>query len=117
MKKKIENLRNKELKQKIIELIEETNGEIKFIESKELKVGEEFSIPIYIDLEGYSNEKLNEIIEDNLDDIIEGLKEDDYFNTLSMVFFQLGNKEININFKVSNRDSEGEECINIIISY
>ena len=117
MRKKVESLKNKELKQKIMELIEESNGEIKFTESKDIKTGEEFSIPIYIDLEGYTNERLSEIIEDNLEDIIEGLKEDDYFSTLSMVFFQLEEKEININFKVSNRDSEGEECINIIISY
>lgn len=118
MKKKSETLKNKELKQKLIELIEiETNGDIRITDSSKASLGEIYSIPIYIDLEDYANEKLNEIVEENLEEILKGISEDDFIDTLSIIFLNLKEKEVGLNFKLSNRDSDGEECLNILVEY
>lgn len=118
MRKKVEALKYEDLKQKLIDLIEsETNGEIKIEESKEIETGEQFAMPVYIDLYEYSNEKLSEIIEENYSDIIDGILEEDYLSTIAMVFSNLKRREIKVNFKVSNRDSDDEECINLLIEY
>ena len=118
MRKKIETLKNKDLKQVLIDLIEiEGNNGFKIIESTKVNFKEDFEVPVYIDLSEYTEEKLNEIIDENLDDIMISLKEDDSINTLAMTFLHSKIKDIKVNFRVSNRDFDGEECINIILEY
>lgn len=118
MKRRYEILKTKQIKKKLIELIEnEANNDIKITESKEVKIGEVFALPIYIDLEGYTTEKLNEIIEENYDEIIEEILSEDFINTLALTFLHLKEKEIKVNFKVTNRDDDNEECLNLLLEY
>lgn len=116
MKKKNEILKNSQLKQMIINQLESCLG-VRLTESQNIALKEYYELPIYIDLEEYNDEKLSDIVEENYEEIEQEIKNSDYIDTFSYIFNEFDNKHINISFRVSNRDEDGDECINILIGY
>lgn len=119
MKKKVEVLKNENIKDTIVDLLEtELHIPVTLVDSsKEILGDEEYQIPIYLDLEDFNNEKLSDVVNEYEEDIINYLSDEltSAFD-LSMVFgMNLSNVKMFI--KVTNRDQDKEECINIILCY
>ena len=119
MKRKVEILKNENIRQKIVDLVEEELyiPIILVNSSKEILGEEEYQIPIDIDLEEYTNEKLNDIVseyEEEILDFLESQKSNIFDSTMS---FDLKDKTLKAFLKVSNRDQDNEECINLIMMY
>ncbi len=120
MRKKSEVLIDEELKQKIVDTLEEEmHLSVKLVNSsKEIKWNEEYNIPVYVDLEEYSNEKLNEILSDFSDDIYEAIDyEREGFSSLAMSMKTENDSELKVFVKITNRDESNDECLNIVLVY
>lgn len=119
MRKKVEVLKNETIKDELLTILEdELHISVLLVDSsKEILGDEEFQIPIYIDLEEYSNEKLNDIVNEYEEDILNYLNDEkDALFDLSMLF-GIDSVSLRVFVKVSNRDQDNEECINLILYY
>ncbi len=119
MRRKVEILKNENIRQKIVDLMEEELYiSITLVDSsKEILGAEEYQIPIYIDLEEYSNEKLNDIVSEYEEDIIDFLESQKSNIFDSSMTFDVKEKTLKMFLKISNRDQDDEECINLIMMY